>query len=85
MVKQMYVIEHDIPLPCDGNDGRSKRPKSDLRLALGKMKVGDSILCVDWQNERIRVDKICGEIGIAYTTRKIEPRNYNHVRLWRVK
>ena len=81
----MYIIEKNIPLPKDDNDGRSKRAKSELRLKLGKMQIGDSILCLDWQNERIRVDRVCGEIGIAYTTRKIDPRNYNHVRLWRVK
>ena len=85
MVEQMYVIEHHIPLPTDDKDGRSKRPKSALHLTLRKMQVGDSILCLDWQNERVRVDKVCGEIGIAYTTRKIELGNYNHVRLWRVK
>ena len=79
----MYEIEKNIPFPEE--DGRKKRPKTELRLTMEQMEVGDSVLFYDWQNERTRVDRICGSIGFAYTTRKIDPINYNRVRMWRTK
>ena len=83
VVKIKYKIEKNIPLP--EQDGRRERPKTDLRLTMEQMEVGDSILLYDWQNERTKVDRICGSIGFAYTTRKIDPINYNRVRMWRTK
>jgi len=83
MVVIMYKIEKNIPFPED--DGREKRPKTDLRLTMEQMEVGDSIVLNSWVKERTKVDRICGAIGFAYTTRKIDSINYNRVRMWRTK
>ena len=74
----MFEIEKGIPLPTEGRG----RAKSELRLAIEKMEVGDSmIIPTDLRN---RVPNIMHRLCFNYTARLVKD-DKTKVRVWRVK
>ena len=72
-----YKIESNIPIPVSCGRGRGK---SELRLTVEKMEIGNSIVIAN--EGRRGMYQIAQQVGIKIITRKISPDEF---RVWRVE
>ena len=71
-----YTIEKNIPIPNANGRGREK---SELRLTVEQMEIGDSIAIST--KERKQIHNMTRSVGIAYRCKAIGANQY---RVWRV-
>ena len=69
-----YKIETNIPMPSGGRG----RGKSEFRLVVEQMEIGNSVVCTE--GDRKQIHQIAASIGIEYKCRKIDVNQY---RVWR--